>query len=30
LIKGKSDSDIEEILYFGHIEIVLEQIIEQN
>jgi len=30
LIEGKSDSDIEDMMYIGYIEIVLEQITEQN
>jgi hypothetical protein len=30
LLKGKSESDIEDMMYIGHIEIILEQIIDKN
>ena len=30
LIEGKSDSDIEDMMYIGYIEIILEQITEQS
>lgn len=30
LIKGKSESDIEDMMYIGHIEIILEQIVDKN